>query len=862
MISNIDLLDSVVQGTFPPDALVRVVKHDISLISLWKTYIDLRNNSVGLSQWIPNQSSIKQLSLKKIYEEFDELLPLLINLKMRVASNSTPLAHSLLCCCKELITLLLKNKDMIPNAIKMISPIDMTAIEDEKVSEDFIFAPRTTTAGQKLEDTAIRPEDEEYQEYKKVDSQSLAMIEIYKIALTVAQALSSLHARNIIHGAVSMDAVVTRGANTTRNSIMSLMILTHNEEKTMSDDIRAFGVLLRDLLTTCSDKETHYPVFQYLSSLCSTCLATQPQDQINALDLKHSLSIPYFLFQAITLCPKKSISNCFNRAFQTSSAANATFKWPIAHHPNLTDPLENQVSLKDFLDKTKNSFDPDTQKEIAACWGIQMLTTLTWATGTGFYNISIRPDTVCFDNNGLVNMLATLPHADTNDVYNIIQLIYPEAKNELQKPMNNIDAIVCMQLPFFRPHLPLQVEPSDHVKILGITDTTFTGQFNQWTALRYNQDTPDTMKIALDEAFIELTEQWISPSKTKLKKLFNRITDKPSILTSSSSEWTIMHTLETHPHIHAVTFLKEFKERLHLSPDDKCGVVKIISIEDSAKESILPPIRRATSILYNAQHPNIIRLLAASKQETTGHIITHIITEFMNLGSLDMVMNNLTTTDHAVLKKFFMAVTVQVLMGLYFLHTKPKVAHNFVNASHVLLNKEGRVKLCSFGAICGRLTKQKNTVATDLQDLANMIESLFTSRGYEPNVDTDVQLVLSSLREPNATAESILNLPVFSQLYTKNFDVFQGKTDEEKKAADLLKKWLDIKEGFEYSFSNVFEKWQQFDETGAYKNDRHALRTILKNWLLNVEKSAISQTREVLQQYAADFYPFGREIRK
>ena len=61
----------------------------------------------------------------------------------------------------------------------------------------------------------------------------------------------------------------------------------------------------------------------------------------------------------------------------------------------------------------------------------------------------------------------------------------------------------------------------------------------------------------------------------------------------------------------------------------------------------------------------------------------------MNRGSLDMIMGRLRNQNPIEIKNFFKAITVQILMGLHYLHKHLKVAHRFVDSSHILLNDDG-----------------------------------------------------------------------------------------------------------------------------------------------------------------------------
>lgn len=955
MISEINLLGSVFRGELSLDMTARIVKHAASLISLWKTFIDLQNVWLNTNRSNENHNSLKHLSLKESYEKLEELIPILFSLKNRARCESIPLTQSLLRCCNELIDVFLKNMstDVVPTIMTLLSSTDITdiqisylpSLQDAPLSEtapmntgtafkidvaenilrslnchsvmtntaslniltvqeatddvtidaikrgcscayqitelqknfgltyDCLLFPRAHTKGtivfpatnQKIDDATISLE---YEEHQKIDSKNLSIAEVYNIALTVAQALSVLHGLHIAHGAVSIDAVITRNTSITteisdRRPITSLMMLPHNGKVDMIDDIRAFGILLQDLLTTCSDKEAHPSVFDYLNSLCSTCLSTQQQDQINALNLEHALSIPYLLFKAITLCSKKSEPTC-NTTFRANVVASYTFQWPTVYHPNIiferVSSSPTRVSLEAFLNKMKIVFDPDTRKSFAACFGIQMLTILAWVHGVGFNDdIVITPDTLYFDNTGQVNILITPLHLPACTFDEIIKFILDDVESELEGQINPSDIKSCMQLPFFKKYLPLQVEPSDRTKLLGIDATTFADQFDQWKTLRNNQDTPRLMKIALDQAFIELTQQWNSRSMKKLSELF-KLKDQRTPIMSSPSEWNVLQTVTKNTKIHIVEFKAEIKHRFALSGD--IGVVKILEIND---EKEVKPIRRAVTILEKSQHPNILRLLGATKQKATQESLStcNVFTEFMDLGSLDMVTDRVREQTQAVQKNFFMAMTVQVLMGLNFLHKKLKVNHLFIDASHILINNAGRVKLSSFGAFCGRAKQQKRdfSATIDLNDLATMLEGLLQSNCSRLLEDSDIQLVLNKLRKNDETAQSTLTLPVFKPFFIETFE--QLKTPEAKK---LLNNHLGITEDFVYTIDNVFTKWREYDqkienqETQDPKNksypDRQEVRTQLKIWLFDMEMPAILLTKEILHQCQDKVRPF------
>ena len=101
-----------------------------------------------------------------------------------------------------------------------------------------------------------------------------------------------------------------------------------------------------------------------------------------------------------------------------------------------------------------------------------------------------------------------------------------------------------------------------------------------------------------------------------------------------------------------------------------------------------------------ALSPNIVKYLGRDSSSDRKHCV---LMELMNLGSLDEVMSSTIrkrlAEDIATRIVFAKSVGVQVLLGLLVLHKKLNSIHRDVKLKNILVNTDGRVKLCDFDSM-------------------------------------------------------------------------------------------------------------------------------------------------------------------
>ncbi|KAJ9075226.1 MAP kinase kinase (MEK) [Entomophthora muscae] len=125
---------------------------------------------------------------------------------------------------------------------------------------------------------------------------------------------------------------------------------------------------------------------------------------------------------------------------------------------------------------------------------------------------------------------------------------------------------------------------------------------------------------------------------------------------------------------------------LHI-PTKKIMAKKLIRVETSPE--VRKQILRELQILHDCNHINIISFYGAFNQK--GNIA--VCMEFMDVGSFDCFYKKFGAIPIDVVGK----VAVSVLDGLIYLYDNHKIIHRDVKPSNILLNSQGKIKLCDFG---------------------------------------------------------------------------------------------------------------------------------------------------------------------
>lgn len=94
--------------------------------------------------------------------------------------------------------------------------------------------------------------------------------------------------------------------------------------------------------------------------------------------------------------------------------------------------------------------------------------------------------------------------------------------------------------------------------------------------------------------------------------------------------------------------------------------------------------------------PNLVRFYGAFFSE--GNV--KIILEYMNLGSLDVILNKIRAKkiDMPCMPEHILSkIAYQILLGLCYLHKNKHAIHRDIKPANILINTEGVVKLTDFG---------------------------------------------------------------------------------------------------------------------------------------------------------------------
>ncbi len=95
-------------------------------------------------------------------------------------------------------------------------------------------------------------------------------------------------------------------------------------------------------------------------------------------------------------------------------------------------------------------------------------------------------------------------------------------------------------------------------------------------------------------------------------------------------------------------------------------------------------------IMYNIDHPNIIKLYNHYEEED----FLYLILECATGGQLWHKLNAVGRFDEKSVKNFI----IDIMSALEYLHTKnPPIIHRDIKPENILIDKDGRVKLADFG---------------------------------------------------------------------------------------------------------------------------------------------------------------------
>lgn len=119
---------------------------------------------------------------------------------------------------------------------------------------------------------------------------------------------------------------------------------------------------------------------------------------------------------------------------------------------------------------------------------------------------------------------------------------------------------------------------------------------------------------------------------------------------------------------------------------------KLIHLE--VKPSVRNQIFRELKVLHECNSPYIVGFYTAFFCD--GEI--NILMEYMNGGSLDLILKQAGRIPEPILGK----INIAVLKGLSYLREKHQIMHRDVKPSNILVNSGGEIKICDFG-VSGQL---------------------------------------------------------------------------------------------------------------------------------------------------------------
>jgi len=202
------------------------------------------------------------------------------------------------------------------------------------------------------------------------------------------------------------------------------------------------------------------------------------------------------------------------------------------------------------------------------------------------------------------------------------------------------------------------------------------------TAVENSSESPDALGANLEKLQEKLKE--LDLDETQRRRLEHFLTQKQQVGELSGDECEKLGELGA-GNGGVVTKI------LH-KPTKLIMARKLIHLE--IKPAIRQQIIRELKVLHECNSPYIVGFYGAFYSD--GEI--SICMEYMDGGSLDLVMKNAGRIPEKILGK----IMISVLRGLCYLRDKHSIIHRDVKPSNILLNSRGEIKLCDFG-VSGQL---------------------------------------------------------------------------------------------------------------------------------------------------------------
>jgi len=247
-----------------------------------------------------------------------------------------------------------------------------------------------------------------------------------------------------------------------------------------------------------------------------------------------------------------------------------------------------------------------------------------------------------------------------------------------------------------------------------------------WTEMEYSNGSPDAI-VAYRSAMQEhCMTTFLRPAMTFVKDevMMPFIRDAHGV-EASEGEWEVREELLTvagATKICVAAMNKGVQRRLRLGTG--VTVVKTIYFStarrDVSMELQLRPLRKAIGVLEKSTHPCVVRLLAATRQPDSAHIILEVAS-FRSLAEIVPQLMKANGAVHSTVvadaARLLTGVAAQCLLALKYLHVVHRITLDGPSdLSHILIASDGCVKLTGFHMRTGNGKARVNTSQQDSLD--------------------------------------------------------------------------------------------------------------------------------------------------
>lgn len=374
---------------------------------------------------------------------------------------------------------------------------------------------------------------------------------------------------------------------------------------------------------------------------------------------------------------------------------------------------------------------------------------------------------------------------------------------------------------------------------------TLAVENEHWRQLESDTTLAALRKLALCNAFATHQRSMSEATWRFIKQSIVPMMYHKKAVASSASEWTVVH--EVNPRVSFIKFSASIVERFKLPGTTPYGVVKIVDLKP--EEASSHALRRAVTIMERGHHPNIVRMLAATRQGKR----VHIIFEAEDYGSLRDVLAGLAD-DRAnkgempspeQLLHFFLGIATQLLVGLVFLHEKLGVAHRDLTDEHILVSGDGKLRLCSFGA-SGMGTPGTDSDMVQLSKLLQSIQAeLFSevpaAAAPDPTAFKTLATFVEKMRKSTTPYEMLQDRSLLQEagfyLPTRSDSTYRADLDTARKIANL-----DTR-----SLVEEMRSWKRFDDANPVGDKRFTLRGKMKDVIAAREEKSIQAVAAIVR---------------